>query len=72
VGLPAGTLEPGARYTWSVEASSLTGERFRGLADFVTLPRDVAEARSRLRQDLAAEDPALVEALDHELGLAAP
>jgi len=69
VRLPATSLEPGKRYTWSVEAVDGAGERHEAVADFVTLSSELLAERSRLREAAGAEDPLLLSAVDRELGL---
>ncbi|MEA2559418.1 MAG: hypothetical protein QOH06_922 [Acidobacteriota bacterium] len=73
ISVPAGLLVPGALYHWTVKALDRPGPVARGEADFVTLSREEAEARERLRKAVeAAEDGslrALLAAVDHGLGI---
>jgi Bacterial Ig domain len=69
--LPAGSLEAGHSYSWSVETADASGTKVRGTGSFATLaPSDVA-AHRRLREDIRSLDPELLQALDRELGLSA-
>ncbi len=73
VEVPAGILEPGARYHWTVTALDQPGPARRGEADFATLSRKTAEAREKWREAVEAMgdggSEALLAAVDHGLGL---
>lgn len=67
--VPIGILAPGAAYHWTVTALERPGPAVRGEAGFVTLSRKAAAAREQWRKTV--KDKALLDAVDHGLGLAA-
>ncbi|HYO12122.1 MAG TPA: CHAT domain-containing protein [Thermoanaerobaculia bacterium] len=73
VRVPAGILQHGARYHWTVTALDRPGPVIRGEAGFVTLSREAVRARERLRTAVERMDDdgsrALLDAVDHALGL---
>jgi hypothetical protein len=73
VRVPAGTLQPGARYHWTVRTLDRIGPVARGEADLVTLPAKAARTRETLRAALTTEgggEPlALLAEIDRSLGL---
>jgi hypothetical protein len=54
--LAAGTLEPGRRYSWSVEGTDRLGNRFKGSEVILTLAADAAESRVAAASTLG-DDP---------------
>jgi hypothetical protein len=70
--VPAGALQAGQTYRWSVRTLDRPGPIARGEADFVTLSAEAARARERARRILEPEGPAalpLLAAIDRGLGL---
>lgn len=75
VNLPAGVLQAGTRYNWTVRTIERAGPVARGDADFVTLAARIAKKREALRRAVEkAGDGALLALLadvDRNLGLLA-
>ncbi|HEX7185695.1 MAG TPA: hypothetical protein VF756_27970 [Thermoanaerobaculia bacterium] len=73
VNVPAGILQPGVRYDWTVRTVERVGPVARGEADFVTLPARRAEAREALRRAVErmgdGASLALLAEVDRSLGL---
>lgn len=73
VTLPAGVLQPGTRYHWTVRTIERVGPVAKGEADFVTLPSGLAQKREELRRvvEAAGDDAslALLAEIDRSLGL---
>jgi CHAT domain-containing protein/Tfp pilus assembly protein PilF len=73
VAVPAGILEAGADYYWTVRTIDRPGAQARGSAGFRTLRPDEARARddlaARLRGEGGAPALALLAAIDRHLGL---
>lgn len=71
--LPAGVLQPGLRYDWTVSTIDRVGPVVRGSAGFMTLAPDLAEAREALRKAVQKEKDgaslALLADVDRSLGL---
>jgi hypothetical protein len=71
--VPAGVLEPGATYYWTVQTLDRIGAAARGASEFRTLSAADAQARQTLRRSLetgaAPEDVALLAEIDRRLGL---
>lgn len=72
VGIPPGTIQAGARYHWTVKALDRPGPVVKGEADFITLSREAAAARERLKEAAGDGDDGreLLEAVDRALGMA--
>jgi hypothetical protein len=72
VEVPAGKLDPGLSYLWTVRTLDLTGAVARGEAALVTLDEEASQAREKARKILAAEGPdslPLLAEIDRSLGL---
>lgn len=73
VNLPSGVLKPGTRYRWTVRTVERVGPVVTGNADFVTLPRQTAEAREALRRAVETTGDGaslvLLAEVDRNLGL---
>jgi hypothetical protein len=73
VRVPAGTLQPGARYAWSVETVDHMGHPARAYAQFRTLDGQAAEARRNIRAHVEAsgeiDAETYLQELDQALGL---
>ena len=71
--LPAGTLEPGATYYWSVQTLDKLGGAARGTSQFTTLSAEALQRRDTFRQALASEggaaSAALLAEVDRRLAL---
>jgi hypothetical protein len=71
--VPAGVLEPEARYYWTVQTLDKLGAVARGASEFRTLSVQDARVRQALRRSLEAEGDggalALVAEVDRRLGL---
>ena len=61
--VPAGTLQAGAAYHWSVQTLDKVGGAARGTSRFTTLSADEVRRRDALRQALASERGAAAAAL---------
>lgn len=73
VSIPAGLLQPGMRYDWTVRTVGRVGPIARGEAGFVTLPSRLAEQREALRRAVETSGDgallALLAEMDKTLGL---
>lgn len=73
VSVPAGLLQPGTRYDWTVRTVERAGPVAKGEAGFFTLPARLAEKREALRKAVEASGDgdlrALLEEVDRSLGL---
>lgn len=72
VKVPAGMLQSGHRYWWTVHTLDRPGAVARGGAELVTLGADAARAREKAREVLEAEGPGslpLLAEIDRSLGL---
>jgi hypothetical protein len=70
--VPAGVLEPGATYVWTVQTVDKIGDAARGAARFTTLSIDDVQARAALRAAAdtgASESLALLAEVDRRLEL---
>jgi hypothetical protein len=71
--VPAGVLQPGASYYWTVQTLDKVGGASRGTSEFKTLSSEDARVRQALRQSLAVEVDAsglaLMAEIDRRLGL---
>lgn len=73
VKVPAGVLQSGVRYDWTVRTIERVGPVARGEADFVTLPARMAETREALRKTVERagdrESLVLLAEMDRTLGM---
>jgi hypothetical protein len=73
VNIPAGVLKPDTEYYWRVRTVGRRLDGGRGEALFVTLSKDDAAARGKIKEQVEAEDAAgallLLAEVDRSLGL---
>lgn len=71
--VPAGVLQPGARYSWKVRTVETTGPGVSGDGEFVTLSSDEINLRAAFKARMEtkgdAESLALLAEIDRRLGL---
>jgi hypothetical protein len=68
-----GILQPGARYRWEVRTLDRIQQAAQGVAEFITLGAEIAQARTALKHSLEADGDlsslALMAEIDRNLGL---